>query len=110
VTLILEPVDETPTLAPGGCGLYGDRLVYVPVPGPQGPPGTSGGGGTLYTHHQTGPSASWLITHNLNTKPSVVLILDDDPTTPVLGDYTYPDNDSIVITLPAPATGWAYLT
>ena len=44
------------------------ETVEVITPGPQGPAGSS------FTHHQTTPSPSWTMSHNLGFRPSVELL------------------------------------
>lgn len=79
------------------------------LPGSQGPQGIPGDGAPSYAHHQISPSATWIITHNLNKWPDPILFLDDDPETPVWTDRFYPDLNHITLVLPEPKTGWAYL-
>lgn len=77
--------------------------------GPQGPQGATGpAGGATFTYHQTSPAATWTVDHNLGRYAVPVLILDDEPERPVVSDYDTPSINRTVITLPAPATGFAY--
>lgn len=77
-------------------------------PGPQGIPGSGGGGGATFAYHQSVPASVWPITHNLGRYAVPVLLLDDDPERPVVTDYDTPSQNQTIVTLPAPATGWAY--
>ena len=53
------------------------------------------------------PSATWNITHNLNKFPSVTVV--DSSKQIVIGDVTYTNVNSLVITFSAPFSGEAYL-
>ena len=53
------------------------------------------------------PSATWNITHNLNKFPSVTVV--DSSKQIVIGDVTYTNTNSLVITFSAPFSGEAYL-
>lgn len=81
------------------------------VSGPRGPVGPAGppGVGASFSHHQIGPAATWIITHNLGIYPTPVILLDDAPDEPVLTDITYNDSDSVTLTFPQPVTGWVHI-
>lgn len=100
--LVVQPdVDLTPDVQrPPNVDL---SVAVVPVPGP---PGPAGGG---YSHHQTNPAAQWTIHHHLGQYREPTLLLDTAPTVPVWADVEHLSADLTVITLPEPATGWAYL-
>lgn len=66
-------------------------------------------GGQQYVHVQTAPAASWPVTHNRGARPPVVLFLDSAPEEPVFADVTYVDDDHVLIELPSPETGKAYI-
>ena len=53
------------------------------------------------------PSATWNITHSLNKFPSVTVV--DTSKQIVIGDVTYTNVNSLVITFSAPFSGEAYL-
>jgi hypothetical protein len=82
-----------------------DALDILEV-GPQGPPG---GSAATYTHTQATPAATWTIPHNLNTVPSVILVIDSFPNEQVVTDVTYPDLNTAVVSWPSPESGKAYL-
>lgn len=47
------------------------RIAYgIATPGPQGPPGTAGGG---HEHVQSVLSDEWIVNHNLGYQPAVVV-------------------------------------
>jgi hypothetical protein len=69
--------------------------------GPQGPQGPQGFIGlpsaTFYTFVQGVASAVWTITHNLNGYPTAEVI--DSAGTNVIGDFSWPNVNTLVITL-----------
>ena len=69
--------------------------------------GGSGGDDAHYTHTQSAASSSWSVAHNLNKKPSVMIV--DSADTVLHGAIEYTDNNNLVITLSAPTSGKAYL-
>lgn len=83
--------------------------VLVYPPGQTGPPGPTGppGGGTTYIFHQDTPAATWTITHNLGTYPSVTVI--DSGGSEVLGSPNYVSGNQVVLTFSAAFSGTAYL-
>jgi hypothetical protein len=56
---------------------------------------------------QLSPSTSWNITHNLLKFPSITVI--DSANTVVVGEYTYIDNNNVILTFSAGFAGKAYL-
>ena len=60
-----------------------------------------------YTHQQVAPSNVWTIEHNLNKKPSVIVM--DSANTEILGSINYVDNNNLTITFSAGFSGEAYL-
>lgn len=73
-----------------------------------GPPGVAAAAGTHH-HVQASPSSNWIINHNLGRKPAVELFLTGDLDSPVWTDIEYPDELTVVIQFPDPATGHAYM-
>lgn len=94
-TTVSHPGATTFTARPPDTG-----VSVLPVRGPPGPPGTS------YVHEQTAPSASWLVQHNLQRYPAVVLLVSGEYVTT---DITYLDENALVLTFPQPVAGFAYL-
>jgi hypothetical protein len=78
-------------------------LAEAGIQGPQGPAGPAG----TYVHNQNIPSASWSITHNLSSYPSVTVI--DSAGTTVIGDITYVSSNGITITFSGSFSGQAFL-
>lgn len=83
--------------------------IVTGPPGPQGPTGPPGPSGAAFSFHQTTPAATWTILHSLTKKPPVVILLDSDPTVPVVTDVTYLDLDTVVLEFLSPESGYAYL-
>jgi hypothetical protein len=99
-------------MPPGATLVSGAALEDPPTLNTEvdGAPPSGGGGISTFVHHQINPGATWSIVHNLGTKPSVVLFLDEDLTESVFTDLSYPDTSTLVVEWPSPQTGWAYLT
>lgn len=77
------------------------QRMVVTAPGPQGPPGSSGGS-FYYRHDQLSASSSWVVSHNLGAYPAVTIILNGEL---VLADVTHTSVDSVNIVFPTPQTG-----
>lgn len=60
-----------------------------------------------YTHTQGIPSDTWIITHNLNRKPSITVV--DSGGTVVYGARNYIDDNTVVVTFNGSFSGKAYL-
>lgn len=82
-------------------------VVRVTAPGPQGPAGQFSPGDISYTHTQASSSSVWTITHNLGFKPTAVVL--DSAGTNCEGSFSYPNNNTMVITFNSAFTGTAYL-
>lgn len=80
-------------------------VVSVGTVGPAGPAGASG---TSYEHVQSAASALWVINHNLGYKPNVTII--DTLGRTVIGDLTYPNYNTVLITFTAAFSGSAFLS
>lgn len=83
------------------------EVLVVPTPGPRGAPGASGG--VVAPYHQASPAASWTWVHNLGRKPPIVILLDDEPDTPVWADVTYIDDNVLNVEFPSPTTGYLHV-
>jgi hypothetical protein len=79
--------------------------VVVQSPGPQGPSGDPAS--VFYTHTQAVASDNWTINHNLNGKPTAVVL--DSAGTQCEGTFSYPSNNTMVIAFTAAFTGVAYI-
>ena len=60
-----------------------------------------------YVHNQTIASLSWNIVHNLGKFPSVMILEEDG--TPVIGDVTFVDTNTVHIGFTVAFVGKAYL-
>lgn len=63
--------------------------------------------GATYTHDQILASAVWIVTHNLNSHPSVTVVNSAGDT--VFGDVQYNSFNQLTINFSAPFSGKAYL-
>ena len=62
----------------------------------------------LFTYTQSIPSTTWLITHNLNTFPSVTLV--NSLNKKILADLEYINQNTVLVTFSEAMIGKAYLT
>lgn len=72
--------------------------------------GGGGGGGDAdkyYVHEQNLASEEWNINHNLNKRPSIVIV--DSADTVVMGEENYIDNNNLTIKFKGKFKGKAYL-
>lgn len=72
--------------------------------------GGGGGGdgdGAFYEYVQTVASATWVIHHDLDCIPDIVIL--DAGGNPVDGVLTYPDNNTVVVAFGSPESGRARL-
>lgn len=99
-------------------GLSGGGVGPPGPPGPQGPQGPIGltgaagatgpaGSSTTYIHNQITPLTVWTIAHGLGRFPSVEIV--DSAGTVVVGDISYTDANTLVISFSAGFAGTAYL-
>lgn len=65
-----------------------------------------GGADKTYVHTQVSIADVWIVTHNLNKKPSVSIIDRDGVV--VLADILYNDDNTLTITFGSPTAGHAY--
>ena len=76
--------------------------------GAPGPPGQTGSGGDLtYTHTQGALSATWVVSHTLNKRPSVTVI--DTGNNVVLANVHYDSDSQVTITFDNATSGKVYL-
>jgi len=62
---------------------------------------------SVYIHTQLSALSSWIITHNLNSYPSITVV--DSAGTVVIGNYTYDSSNQVTLTFSASFSGKAYL-
>jgi hypothetical protein len=65
------------------------------------------GGDLSYTHNQLVPAATWTINHNLGKKPAVSVT--DSAGSEVVGDVTYLDLNTVVVSFAAAFAGTSFL-
>ena len=86
-----------------------DTVVVAYVQGPKGEKGDQGllGSDAHYVHTQAIPTDTWIITHNLNKRPSVAVV--DSAGQLVEGEVEYTDAISLTVYFSAGFSGTAYL-
>lgn len=82
-----------------------ERLLSTRTPGPQGPPGGLGAGGSAYLHTQSSASSTWTINHNLGFKPAVELI--DSGGAEFSAEIVHTTVNTAIVSLTAPTAGLA---
>ena len=91
----------------GETGPQGIQGNQGPV-GPQGPKGDKGeGANETYYHPQNTPSSTWVITHNLNRKPSITTV--DSTNRVVHGQVSYDSMNQVTVYFRFAFIGEAYL-
>lgn len=83
-----------------------DYLVWIDTDAPDPSPPT-GGADLNYVFTQTGPSATWSVTHNLGKFPSVSVV--DSGGSLIIPDVLYIDGNSVTVSFGAATSGKAYL-
>lgn len=87
------------------------NLIVLGESGPQGIQGIPGEvqfSDISYVHTQTVASSTWTIVHGLQFIPNVTIV--DSAGSVVEGDYSYPDENTIIATFLGGFTGKAYLS
>ena len=79
-------------------------VVNVSAVGQKGDPGPWG----IYVHTQSIPGDTWTVTHNLGYRPNVTVV--DSAETEVVGDLTYVNDNSLILTFIGAFSGKAYLS
>ena len=102
-TITLADSDQVVTLTERSV-----NVVSTGVQGPRGARGADGPPGNLggYTYDQDQPASIWTIRHNLGRKPSVTVIVDNQP---VIAGIEYETDDQLTINFVQPYAGQAYL-
>jgi hypothetical protein len=92
-------------------------VVEIGTSGPQGPAGAAGTPGAAgevlysdlsYVHTQSTSSSTWTIVHGLQFIPNITIV--DSAGSVVEGDYSYPNENTVVATFSGGFTGKAYLS
>jgi len=88
-----------------------DTIVDLSSSGPQGPQGIPGEiqlADISYVYTQSVSSSTWTITHGLQFIPNITVV--DSAGSVVEGDYSYPDENTVIATFSGGFTGKAYLS
>jgi hypothetical protein len=89
-------------------------VIEIGTSGPQGPQGAAGAPGEVlysdlsYVHTQSASSSTWTIVHGLPFVPGIIVV--DSAGSVVEGDYSYPDENTVIATFSGGFTGKAYLS
>lgn len=78
-----------------------------PKPDEPDDPSAGGTGDLSFVYEQSTASANWTIEHKLGKNPSVTVI--DSSNDELIGDISYPDKNTVVITFSEPVSGKAFL-
>lgn len=85
--------------------------VNIGTSGPQGPQGIPGEvqvSDLSYVHNQSVSSSTWTIVHGLQFIPNITIV--DSAGSVVEGDYSYPDENTVIATFLGAFAGKAYLS
>ena len=105
--VVVEVVDQNIRVM----ALEQPTLVVIGESGPQGPAGLPGEvqfSDLSYVHVQNVSSNTWTIVHGLQFIPNITVV--DSAGSVVEGDYSYPDENTVIATFFGGFTGKAYLS
>lgn len=114
---VAPPVLPEVRVAPPGS----TTVTVLPVAGPTGPQGIPGAtgpqgpvgppGGTVYTHTQSTPAATWVIDHNLGRRAHVTLFATTTaPWRVAYADVEHGSLNQTTIMFPEPVSGSAVIS
>jgi len=86
-------------------------VVELGTSGPQGPQGIPGSDASqtlAYVFNQANPQTTWNIVHGLSFVPNITVV--DSAGTVVEGDYSYPNENTVIATFIGAFAGKAYLS
>jgi len=83
-------------------------IVVLGDSGPQGIPGGVQLSDISYVYTQSVPSNTWTIVHGLQFVPNITVV--DSAGSVVEGDYSYPNENTVIATFAGGFTGKAYLS
>lgn len=83
-------------------------VISLGTSGPQGPEGQVSVGDLSYVYIQNSAQSTWTIVHGLQFIPNITVV--DSAGTVVEGDYSYPNENTIVATFIGSFAGKAYLS
>ena len=95
-SLLIEEIETTIELSSSG------------PQGPQGIPGEVQISDLSYIHTQASASSTWTIVHGLSFVPNTTVV--DSAGSVVEGDYSYPDENTVIATFLGAFAGKAYLS
>ena len=81
-------------------------IIVLGESGPQGIPGVTQTLG--YVFNQGSPSSTWTINHGLDFVPNITVV--DSAGSVVEGDYSYPNENTVIATFAGAFAGKAYLS
>ncbi|MER5322322.1 hypothetical protein [Streptosporangium roseum] len=89
------------------------RIIRVSTPGLQGPPGPpgppgEGSEGGSYTHTQSTPETVWTIVHGFGRRP--VVAVEGPDGFEIDAGVSWPDTNTVIVTLGAATAGRAHLS
>jgi len=82
--------------------------ILLSTTGPQGIPGDIQLSDISYVHVQSVSATTWTIIHGLQFIPNITVV--DSAGSVVEGDYSYPDENTVIATFIGGFTGKAYLS
>jgi len=88
-----------------------ENTIELSNSGPQGPQGIPGEiqlADISYVYTQSVSASTWTITHGLQFIPNITVV--DSAGSVVEGDYSYPDENTVIATFSGGFTGKAYLS
>lgn len=83
-------------------------VISLGTSGPQGPEGSFNPEDVSYVHTQATAESTWTIVHGLQFIPNITVV--DSAGTVVEGDYSYPNENTVVTTFLGAFAGKAYLS
>ena len=90
-------------------GIIIDETPFVITLGASGPQGAPGETQTLgYVHIQTIATNQWTMVHGFDFVPNITIV--DSAGSVVEGDYSYPDDNTVIATFVGAFAGKAYLS
>ena len=97
---------DTVVISPKQTGYNKTTVAQQPVQNAIDIAGLKGGGDKNYIHLQNTPSSVWMITHNLNKRPSVAVVDSADEI--VYGEVEYVNDNQVTLTFAGAFSGKAY--
>jgi hypothetical protein len=102
--VIIEVVDQQVRVM----AIENPSIIVLGESGPQGPGGGVQISDLAYVHVQNVSSNTWTIVHGLQFIPNITVV--DSAGSVVEGDYSYPNENTVIATFVGGFTGKAYLS